>query len=67
MALAMVLLMNKWRAKKISNNVWLPLEIFHAMHLAPTMQVALDNWDSVVSQLEKSYTPLVKQRACDRQ
>ena len=20
-------------------------EIFHAMHLAPTMQVALDNWD----------------------
>ncbi|PMG69360.1 2-keto-4-pentenoate hydratase [Vibrio lentus] len=33
-------------------------EIFHAMHLAPTMQVALDNWDSIVSQLEELYTSL---------
>lgn len=30
-------------------------EIFHALHLAPTMQVALDNWDSVASQLEELY------------
>ncbi len=30
-------------------------EIFHAMHLAPTMQVALDNWDKVAPQLEELY------------
>ena len=33
-------------------------DIFHAMHLAPTMQVALDNWDSVAPQLEELYTSL---------
>ncbi|KWT99596.1 2-keto-4-pentenoate hydratase [Vibrio toranzoniae] len=33
-------------------------EIFYAMHLAPTMQVALDNWDRVVPQLEELYTSL---------
>ena len=33
-------------------------EVFHAMHLAPTMQVALDNWDRVASQLDELYTSL---------
>ncbi|EGQ9819589.1 fumarylacetoacetate hydrolase family protein [Vibrio parahaemolyticus] len=33
-------------------------EIFHAMHLAPTMQVALDNWDRVAPQLEELYSAL---------
>ncbi|WP_117236384.1 fumarylacetoacetate hydrolase family protein [Vibrio maerlii] len=35
-------------------------EIFHAMHLAPTMQVALDNWDKVASQLNELYESLNK-------
>ncbi|MDG3085270.1 fumarylacetoacetate hydrolase family protein [Vibrio hannami] len=35
-------------------------EIFHAMHLAPTMQVALDNWEKVVPQLEELYNALNK-------
>lgn len=33
-------------------------DIFHAMHLAPTLQVALDNWDNVASQLEALYLSL---------
>ncbi len=33
-------------------------EVFHALHLTPTMQVALDNWDAVVSQLEELYVSL---------
>ncbi|WP_375749524.1 fumarylacetoacetate hydrolase family protein [Vibrio sp. HN007] len=35
-------------------------EIFYAMHLAPTMQVALDNWEKVAPQLEELYNALNK-------
>ena len=33
-------------------------EIFHPMNLAPTMQVALDNWDTLAPQLEELYVAL---------
>lgn len=33
-------------------------EVFHPRNLAPTMQVALDNWEAVAPQLEEIYTAL---------
>ncbi|MBM7035270.1 fumarylacetoacetate hydrolase family protein [Vibrio ulleungensis] len=33
-------------------------DIFHGLHLAPTMQVAMDNWDRVYSQLQELYIGL---------
>ncbi len=33
-------------------------EVFHPRSLAPTMQVALDNWEAVAPQLEEIYTTL---------
>lgn len=33
-------------------------DIFHGLHLAPTMQVAMDNWDRVYNQLQELYIGL---------